>query len=99
MSILKYKMSSHNLSSALKDWTEIDVSAFYVGVALGIIPPASEEQKYSFSGYKWMFWTDNPLGNMLFDTLENLVNLKILEKHSNDELYRWNPDFDLNNLK
>ncbi len=88
------------LRHSLKDWTEIDAAAFRAGVALGIIPPLSDEKEiYNFGGKKWIFWTENPLGNLLFGLLENLVSLNILEKHKNDDhLYRWNSSFDWDDL-
>ena len=84
----------------MKEWTEIDVAAFQAGVALGIIPPLSGEKEiYNFAGKKWVFWTKNPLGTLLFGLLENLVKLNILEKHKNDDqLYRWNSNFDWDDL-
>lgn len=90
----------YSLKSSLKEWTEIDVAAFRAGVALGIIPPLSDEKEiYNFGGKKWVFWTKNPLGTLLFDLLENLVRADILEKHENDDhLYRWNPDFKWDDL-
>ena len=93
-------MSLYNLSHTLKEWTEIDISAFHIAVALDILPPLSDEKEiYNFGGKKHIFWTNNPMGNMLFDLLESLVILNVLEKQdTDDELYRWNPDFDLGNL-
>ncbi|MEP3890392.1 MAG: hypothetical protein ABJN69_07980 [Hellea sp.] len=84
------------LRQSLETWTEIDVAAFHAGAALGIIPPPSDgESIYSFGDKKWIFWTENPLGNMLFDLLENMVTLNILEKHKGDDhLYRWNTRFE-----
>ena len=85
----------NSLRHSLKEWTEIDVAAFHIGVALEIIPPLSDEKEiYNFGGKKWMFWTKNPLGNLLFELLENLVSLNILEKHINDDhFFRWNSNF------
>jgi len=42
---------------------------------------------------KWIFWTDNPIGNMLHSILEILVEAGVLEKNE-DEQYRYNPDFE-----
>lgn len=95
------KEHSHmNLKEVLKDWTEIDVAAFHIGVALGIISPLSDRKEiYNFGGKKWIFWTENPLGTALFDTLESLVKANVLEKHDGDDhLYRWNAGFDWENL-
>lgn len=93
-------MSLYNLNHVLKEWTEIDVSAFHIAVALGIFPHSSDEKEiYNFGGKKHIFWTNNPLGNLLFDLLENLVALNILEKKDIDDgFYRWNPNFDVDDL-
>ncbi len=90
----------YSLRHSLREWTEIDVAAFHAGVALGIIPPLSDEKEiYNFGDKKWIFWTENPLGSLLFDLLENLVKLGILEKHkTDDQLYRWNSGFKWNDL-
>lgn len=92
--------SNLNLNAVLKDWTEIDAAAFHIGVDLGIIPPLTDEKEiYNFGGKKWVFWTENPLGTALFNILEILVSADILEKHDEDDhLYRWNADFDWENL-
>ena len=89
-------LAIHGLRPSLKTWTEIDVAAFHAGVALGIVPPLSDEKNlYGFGDKKWIFWTENPLGSMLFDLLETMVTLNILEKHEGDDhLYRWNATFD-----
>jgi len=92
---------TYNLRQSLKEWTEIDVAAFHTGVALGVIPPLSDEKEiYNFGGKKWMFWTKNPLGNLLFDLVESLVDLNILERHESDnQLFRWNASFEWDDLQ
>ena len=53
----KNESSLMDLPHCLKEWTEIDLAATYVGVALGIIPPPSEKDKnlYSYHGKKVSF--------------------------------------------
>lgn len=62
-----------------------------LAIALGLM---TEETNYQVDA-KYVFWSHNPIGNMLHDTLESLVRLGILEtKEINDEnCYRWNPLF------
>jgi len=88
------------LQDALHDWTEIDAAAIHVGVVLGIIPPLSQESDlYNAQGKKWVFWTDNPMGRLLFGVLEDMAKLNILEKNDEDDhLYRWNSNFAWVNL-
>lgn len=89
-----------DLSVALKEWTEIDVAAFHAGVALGIIPPnVSGKTDYNFGGQKWVFWTENPIGSMLFDLLAKMTSAGILEQRpDDDQLYRWNAGFDWDHI-
>ena len=43
---------------------------------------------------KWVYWSDNPLGNMLYGTLERLLELGALEKREEPDLqYRWCPAY------
>ena len=78
-----------NLRTALATWTDQDIAAYQLGIVLGLIDP-----KYSFStDTKWVFWTDNPVGNALGEMLDAMVTAGILEKEEEDLRYRWNPVF------
>jgi hypothetical protein len=63
------------LRTALSDWTDFDVSAHLLAQCLGIMP-SQQEMKES----KWVYWSENPLGTMLYSTLQRLVELGVLEK-------------------
>lgn len=41
---------------------------------------------------KWVFWSQNPIGNMLFEMLESLAEQKVIEENE-DGQYRYNPQF------
>ncbi|MEZ5986119.1 MAG: Imm45 family immunity protein [Hyphomonas sp.] len=81
-----------NLATRLEAWTDLDVAAYHVAIALGLMPPPQAGAgPFYFGGRKDLFWTDNPLGNMLFGILNDMVVLGALEEHSNDDtLVRWN---------
>ena len=71
--------------AALADWTDFDVSAHMLAKCLGIMPSGLEMNEA-----KWVYWSDNPLGNMLYGTLERLLELGALEKREEPDLqYRW----------
>ena len=52
---------------------------------LGIMPLGT-----GMNEAKWVYWSDNPLGNMLYGTLERLLKLGALERREEPDLqYRW----------
>lgn len=85
------------LAEHLEEWTDIDVAAYRLAVALGLMaPPQPDAGPFDFGGRKDLFWTDNPLGNLMFRTLEEMVTLGALDTHPNDEhLFRWNRDYQM----
>jgi hypothetical protein len=73
------------LRVALGDWTDFDISAHVLAQCLGIMPTGT-----GMNEAKWVYWSDNPLGNMLYGTLERLLDLGALEKREEPDLqYRW----------
>ncbi len=43
---------------------------------------------------KHVFWSTNPVGNMLYAMLDQMVAVGILEKRDEPDFqYRWNPSF------
>ena len=77
------------LTTNLMEWTDWDIAAYYVAQSLGIV---SETEK--FANVKFVFWTDNPLGNALHEILKSLVSCEILElQEEPDTQYRWNKRF------
>jgi hypothetical protein len=79
------------LSERLKDWKEIDGALYDLGVVLGLWQDTPEGGFWLRQAPKWVFWTNNPIGNALYETLQRLVAIGVLEVRQNDELeYRWN---------
>ena len=73
------------LRVALADWTDVDASAYMLAQCLGIMPT-----QQPWIEVKWVFWSENPLGTMLYRTLERLSDLGVLEKREEPDLqYRW----------
>jgi hypothetical protein len=77
------------LRVALADWIDFDASAHALAQCLGIMPL---QQKMIEE--KWVYWSENPLGTMLYDMLERLVELGALDKRAEPDLqYRWCPTY------
>jgi len=73
------------LRVTLADWTDVDVSAHMLAQCLGIMPTQLRMKEA-----KWVYWSENPLGTMLHNTLERLSDLGVLEKREEPDLqFRW----------
>lgn len=77
------------LQEVLANWTDPDETAFLLGQVLGIFPPEGNLHE----GFKWIFWTDNPLGNAIYEFAHNLVRVGALDRNE-DEQFRWNTRWD-----
>lgn len=84
--------AQETLAARLEAWTDIDVAAHQVAIALGLmLPPPAGAGPYDFGGRKDLFWTVNPIGNLLFGVLNDMVALGALEEHPFDaQIIRWN---------
>jgi hypothetical protein len=79
-----------DLSERLKDWTDFDGAEYELGIALGLFEDVRDP---SFDKVpKWVFWSQNTLGNFLSDTLFGLADMGILER--NEDGFRWSPEAD-----
>ena len=82
-------MKHHNLKTALVDWTDIDVAQYHLGICLNMI-----SSDVSFTSVKYIFWTDNTIGNALAQMLDTLTQAQVLEKRDEPDFqYRWNENF------
>ena len=82
-------MSSPLLQELLADWCDPDGAMFCMGVSLGLWP---NDWPTDGLNNKWIFWSNNPLGNSLYHCLELLVKVGVLEEND-DQRFRWNPKF------
>jgi hypothetical protein len=78
-----------NLKEYLVEWTDFDLAEHAVAVCFGLMP---EEGAYVTLKNKWVFWSNNPIGNMLHEILERLVEQNVLEKNEDDQ-FRYNQNF------
>lgn len=76
------------LSTRLTDWTDFDTAALILGKCLGLFP--SDTVLYQVKG---VFWTNNTLGNVLYNMLQELVTIGALEYDGDEQRFRWNPNF------
>ncbi|MER6446118.1 hypothetical protein [Streptomyces venezuelae] len=76
-----------DLSKKLADWTDSDGAAYEVGRALGIFA-----EHDGFTSLKWVFWSDNPVGRALHETLLQLVAAGVLEQDEDEDRFRWAGD-------
>ena len=80
-----------NLRELLPAWTDIDLAAHELAKVLGLVPADS-----SMANHKWLYWSNNPLGNELYYFLDKLVDLGVLEKRDEPGLQcRANCDWKL----
>ena len=77
--------SMGTLRTSLAEWTGIEEAAHALAQCLGVVPSELEMQEI-----KWVYWSSNPLGNMLYRVLDHLVELGALQKREEPDLqYRW----------
>src|SRR5690348_879086 len=78
-------MQLETLRESLGDWIDIDGAGCALGVCLGLIPA-----REGWGRHKHVFWSNNPIGNMLYKMLDDLVAEGVLEKREEpDSQYRW----------
>lgn len=73
-----------NLKTLLADWQDGDVAAYYLALTIGIF-----DDPDPWGGKKHILWTNNPLGNALYDMLVELANADVLEFDGDLVRYRW----------
>ena len=84
---MKVKMKT--LKEYLKDTIDLDVAQFYLGYTLGIYDDDSMD---SFRNHKGTFWTKNPLGEFLANTLFRMADLNIIEFDKEELTVKWIDD-------
>lgn len=79
------------LKELLDDWTDIDVTAYYLSCCIGVTDYDSSYKE--FGRVKKIFWIKNDIGEMIYQMLDNLVETRILELNEIGNQYRWNKSF------
>ena len=80
-----------SLSERLRDWVDWDGAAYWLAVSLDVM----KDEPGLFQGRaKHVFWSNNPVGKMLYAMLDQMVAVGILEKRDEPDFqYRWNRSF------
>ena len=78
------------LKEKLSDWQDLDLAAYDLAISMGIMTP---EDSFA-TKVKWVFWSNNPLGNALYGFLVDLVKIGVLEKNDDDQV-RWNQNYNV----
>ncbi len=76
------------LKQKLDHWVDLDGAAYYLAISLGLM---TEKDDFCTT-VKWVFWSANPIGNMLYGLLVDLVKIGVLERNDDDQV-RWNPEY------
>ncbi|WP_433133727.1 hypothetical protein ACQPWW_16640 [Micromonospora sp. CA-240977] len=72
------------LADALAEWTDVDGAQYELGRTVGLFADRT------FLQVKWVFWSDNPVGEALLDMLHTLVRAGVLEHRDEpDHQFRW----------
>ena len=78
------------LKESLVEWTDIDWAGFQLAICLGLMPP---DDNLFRTKAKHVFWTNNPVGDALYQMMRELAGVGILEYDEEEMRYRWNPVF------
>lgn len=71
----------------LKEWTDVDIAQFELGVVLGLWGPDT------YLTQKDVFWTHNRISNGLNETLRMLVRFGALEYNDEGDRLRSIPEY------
>jgi hypothetical protein len=83
-------MPHSTLRETLLNWTDADIAAYHLALCLGLM---SVDVDFAVKA-KHVFWTDNNIGNLLYQILEELAQQAVLEKRDEpDYQFRWNSEF------
>ena len=78
-----------NLKEKLNEWTDIDIAIHHIAVELNLF------KTDNFTGYLWIQWTENKYNDFLTDILQKLIKLDMLEINKNEDMIRYNKDFEI----
>jgi len=78
------------LKEALSDWSDLDHVRMTIAIGFGLM---TEETNYQTDA-KHVFWSNHPIGNLLYDLVHRLVVGVLEHRNSDDDLeYRWNSGY------
>ncbi len=80
---------TETLKEMLTDWTDADVAQFHLARCLGVMGP----DVAAMASAKHVFWSANPVGDTLYQMLDHLLRIGVLEHDAEESRYRWSPSF------
>lgn len=89
---MKFPAHFRSLKVALADWVDADVATYYLACCLGLM----KEEDGTLDGFrdaKAVFCSRNEIGDALWQFIEALQKLSVLEFDDKDIKWRWNPSF------
>ena len=89
---MKFPAHFQSLKVALADWLDADVATYYLACCLGLMK-AEDGTLDGFRDAKWVFCSGNEVGDALWDFMNTLEKLGILEFDDKNIKWRWNPSF------
>lgn len=82
------------LQQRLLDWTDIDLAAYELGAHMGLWREfGSKPNSDPWNGVKWVMWSNNPVGNALYETIHAMIDQQVLDATEDKDQVRWHPDF------
>lgn len=82
------------LKERLTDWQDFDVAAYELGVVLGLFSEfGAEPGKDPWNGFKWILWSNNPIGYRLYEIIHQMTAVGMLLEDEEGRR-KWNPSFD-----
>jgi hypothetical protein len=81
-----------SLKVALSDWVYADVATYYLACCLGLMKP-EDGTLDGFRDTKHVFCSRNDVGDALWQIMETLQKLGVLEFDDENVKWRWNPSF------
>ena len=76
------------LKERLAGWHDWDVAEHNLAVCLGLMQDGYE----AFQAAKYVFWTNHPIGEALYQMLVELAKVGVLEHDQEGSRFRWNQD-------
>ncbi len=89
---MKFPSHFESLKEALADWVHADVATYYLACCLGLMK-AEDGTLDGFRNAKSVFCASNEVGDALWQFMDKLVALGILEFDEKNIKYRWSPSF------
>ena len=78
-----------NLKDKLSEWTDFDIAYHELAVQLGLF------KTDNFTGFAWVYWTENEYNDFLQPTLLKLIEIGMLEFDEEEYKVRANKEFEI----